>query len=193
MAFVKNLMGGVIILIVATVIGVAQNAIRRDGIPLFARIAQPARAQQTDKTGAKTPQPAVDATMDSAAVDPSPTVTAAELTAGKISKQRVRIVMDAGNAILIDARDAGEYAEGHLPGAINIPYDNFVDYQHILDERVPYDATIIVYCTSKTCDLGEKLIRELRLMDYQHVVLYPGGWDAWSEAGYPSETSDPTD
>ena len=111
-----------------------------------------------------------------------------ELAVGEVSKERLRVVLDTGTAILIDARGESEFAEGHLPGALNIPYENLFDHTATLDYEVPRDATVIVYCTSVTCDLGDKLARELRLMDYERVVLYRGGWDEWSEAGYPTET-----
>ena len=46
--------------------------------------------------------------------------------------------------ILVDVRTAEEYASGHLPGAVNIPYD-------VIGSDVPTadkDALVILYCRS---------------------------------------------
>ena len=45
---------------------------------------------------------------------------------------------------LIDVRPAGQYAAGHLKGAINIPYDP--DKQAIDTSRFPRDKAILFYC-----------------------------------------------
>ena len=100
---------------------------------------------------------------------------------------RVEVLLDvqplSDRVRVPDARAEGEFAEGHLPGALNIPTDNFYDYD--VDGLVPIDAAVIVYCRSVTCDLSDRLAQELRLMGYQNVVVYRGGWDEWSEAGFP--------
>jgi ArsR family transcriptional regulator len=54
------------------------------------------------------PLPALGQTTDESAV---PRVSVADL----------KKAADAGQVLIIDVRDATWYAEGHLPGAINIP------------------------------------------------------------------------
>lgn len=190
MTFVKDLIGGMVIMGLATVVGITQNAVRSDGIKLFPRVAKPAAptasAYNNATEGVGEQEPAGEIILAT-----SPTVTPEELAAGELSKERVKIVMEAGTAIIIDARGEAAYAEGHIPSALNIPYDRFTDYYADLETHVPLDATVIVYCTSLTCDLSENLAQELRLMEYANVVLYRGGWDEWSEAGYPTETGVP--
>lgn len=47
---------------------------------------------------------------------------------------------------LIDVRSPGEYASGHLEGAINLPLDQL---QHSIAREVPDKATpLILYCAS---------------------------------------------
>lgn len=50
------------------------------------------------------------------------------------------------NTMLIDVRTPGEFAEGHLEGAVNIPVElaTFVDQVALLDPDVDY----LVYCRS---------------------------------------------
>ena len=59
-------------------------------------------------------------------------------------------------ARIIDVRSAVEYAEGHIPGAVNIPLNQIP----LLD--VPKDAPIYLYCRSgarsaRGCKALEKL------------------------------------
>lgn len=50
----------------------------------------------------------------------------------------------AGGATLLDVRTAEEFAEGHLPGAMNIP----VDQVRIRIAEIPANHPIVVYCLS---------------------------------------------
>jgi len=45
---------------------------------------------------------------------------------------------------VVDVRDAKEFAEGHVPGAINIPVDTFAASSGVLDKN----RQIVVYCNS---------------------------------------------
>lgn len=47
-------------------------------------------------------------------------------------------------ALLIDVRTPGEYAAGHIDGAVNIPYDRIA----LELSDIPKDRPIIVYCRS---------------------------------------------
>lgn len=48
-------------------------------------------------------------------------------------------------AFLIDVRDADEYAEGHIPGSINVPLMSLREIEDLIDD---YDTPIYVYCLS---------------------------------------------
>ncbi len=52
--------------------------------------------------------------------------------------------MVAAGATLLDVRTPGEFAGGHLEGALNIP---IADLEGRLDE-VPSDQPVVVYCRS---------------------------------------------
>ncbi len=49
-----------------------------------------------------------------------------------------------GDAVLLDARSAGEYARGHLPGALNIPHTEL----RARIAEVPQGRPVRVYCAS---------------------------------------------
>ena len=65
----------------------------------------------------------------------------------QITQEEAKAIMDSGEAhIILDVREQEEYDEGHIPGAILIPYDQ-IDYW--AEEKLPdKDAQILVYCRS---------------------------------------------
>lgn len=64
----------------------------------------------------------------------------------KIPPKELKALMDGkpGTFTLVDVRDPNEYAEGHIPGAINIPVTIFAAGSGVLDK----EKRIIVYCNS---------------------------------------------
>lgn len=187
MRFLKSLAGGVGIMAVATLIGVAQNAARSRPLKLITRVAavhQQGTAPQGADSTSGTPQPARGAGEEAAVSGP---ITSDEYARGEIAKEHVKSLLASGAVNCLDARSPSEFAEGHLPGAINIPYEQFVDYYDQIVDTVPLDGDVIVYCRSVDCDLSDHLAQELRLMGYEKVLLYKGGWLEWTEAGYPVE------
>ena len=65
----------------------------------------------------------------------------------QITPQQAKEIMDSGEAyILLDVREQNEFDEGHIPGAILIPYTE-IDAK--AEEKLPQkDALILVYCRS---------------------------------------------
>ena len=62
------------------------------------------------------------------------------------------------DTILIDVRSREEYDKGHIPGAVNIPYDEEVDWW----KKVPKNKTVILYCErgGTSLPLGRQLYKE---------------------------------
>lgn len=174
MKFIKDLAGGFVLLIIAAVIGVAHNAVRGNPVKLILEapkvVERPADETHVDRVEGESDGPAHHR-------DPS-----------DVSKEQLQEMMATGMTFVIDARGEEEYAEGHISGAINVPYEKFIDYYEALTDYVPRDANVVVYCTSVTCDLGDRLMIELKLDGYENVVLYRDGWDEWSESDLPVET-----
>lgn len=63
--------------------------------------------------------------------------------AGKVAPAEARRLVGAG-ARLLDVRTSGEFAGGHLPGALNVPVGDLADRLGELDPRRP----TVVYCQS---------------------------------------------
>jgi len=109
---------------------------------------------------------------------------------GTITTLEAYEAFQKGRALFIDAREADEYYPGHIVGAIHLPYQAFMDSLSYLD-TLPKDTLLIVYCDGEDCSASLELAGDLLLMGFTQVRSYFGGWQAWSEAGYPVEGSLP--
>jgi rhodanese-related sulfurtransferase len=103
----------------------------------------------------------------------------------QIQLSRVKQFVDANAAVVIDAREPSEYAEGHIPGAVNMPYDTVVTDPVKLDAFDQKGKPIIVYCGGGTCELSMNLAFALIGAGKTKVLVFMGGWPEWSAAGNP--------
>ena len=63
-----------------------------------------------------------------------------------IKTDKLKAVWDAkpNDFLIVDARNPEEYADVHIPGAINIPQNKFVEYTHLLPAEK--NTRIVFYC-----------------------------------------------
>ncbi|MCF6440252.1 rhodanese-like domain-containing protein [Pseudoalteromonas luteoviolacea] len=72
-------------------------------------------------------------------------VVSANVQVVKAAELLINQMSDAPYTI-IDVRTVEEYADGHIKGAINIPYDQIEAQSFLLNELK--DQTLVVYCRS---------------------------------------------
>ena len=63
-----------------------------------------------------------------------------------ISEDEAVAMMSENSATLVDVRTAREYADGHIPGAINIPVETIGSVKPAGLQGVDENVSIIVYC-----------------------------------------------
>lgn len=96
---------------------------------------------------------------------------------------------DTREAVFVDARSPGEYAAGHIAGAINVPFEDVNSHIGAFFGRVPdKNAVVITYCDGETCSLGEDLAVLLKDIGYVNVRVLINGWTVWSGRGFPIAT-----
>jgi len=90
---------------------------------------------------------------------------------------------------LLDVREADEYVNGHIPGAIHISR-GLLEFKLSNDpELSARSLKIVLYCkNSGRAALASKVLHE---MGYLHVQSIAGGFDAWAEAGNPVAKPEP--
>ena len=85
-----------------------------------------------------------------------------------------------GVVTLIDVRPVGEFAAGHIPGAVNIPLD---ELPRRLDE-LPADRAVVAYCRGPYCVFAFEAVATLRAKGYEARRL-ADGYPQWWAAGRP--------
>ena len=100
----------------------------------------------------------------------------------------VKRYFDAGAVFLVDAREPEEYAEGHIAGAINLPFDHVITDPERLEGLDPEGKPIVTYCGGGSCELSLNLAWELIRTGQSRVLVFMGGYPEWESAGYPIES-----
>lgn len=107
-----------------------------------------------------------------------------------ITAEELRALIDAAEqgtmqVAVIDARPREEFLKGHVaaPTILNVYGDECFDYDTRALELVR-DYRIVLYCTSRQCDLAD-LVYDMLVNEYgfADVVIYPDGWHGWQAAG----------
>ncbi len=87
-----------------------------------------------------------------------------------------------GKAAFVDVRPAEEFAEGHIPGALNIRLADIPE-----DGMVPAlrsKGRIIVYGQNPGSSVAMAFVKQLLASrHYDRVEWFEGGYDAWRAAG----------
>lgn len=104
------------------------------------------------------------------------------------SLEQVRRLHEADAALFLDAREADEYAEGHIAGALCVPFDVAAGDPPMLENLETGGKPLVVYCGGGACELSMNLAWELIYAGHSRVVVYMGGYPEWVAAGYPTET-----
>jgi rhodanese-related sulfurtransferase len=94
---------------------------------------------------------------------------------------------DPASYQVIDVRFPDDFAEGHVPGAINLAMSKWQN-QRYLEEQLDREATLYVYCYNATCHLAAKAALKLLDAGYK-VVEVEGGWKDWLDKGQDVEKS----
>jgi rhodanese-related sulfurtransferase len=141
----------------ACVIAVGANLWRTDGIPLIGN--WPVAARFSDTAG----QTLV------------------------IGLEQAAQLFAQNEALFLDARPENLYAQGHIRGALSLPWEEvdryFVEVTDQLDALKP----IITYCDGETCDLSHELALFLKEMGFENVRVLVNGWTVWQQAGLPTD------
>ncbi|EMA55045.1 MULTISPECIES: sulfurtransferase [Halococcus] len=117
-----------------------------------------------------------------------------------IDREAITAAVDDGDGLLVDTREAWEYDEGHIPGAIQLDWREFVDdetrglkeraaIEEILDDHgIARDRRVILYCNTARRISHTYLV--LRHLGFEDLGFYEGSLTEWEQAGGTVETSE---
>jgi rhodanese-related sulfurtransferase len=109
----------------------------------------------------------------------------------EIGLEMVKRFHDAGAALFVDAREPDEFAAGHIPGALNMPFDEITAEPERMESLDTAGRPIVVYCGGGTCEVSKGLAWELIAAGQRRVAVFAGGFTEWAEVGYPAEAGGP--
>ncbi len=132
--------------------------------------------------------------VQSGSAEPSP---AAEPYVGEPDESavaqiaEVETAFEQGRTAFVDARSADEYADGHIPGAVNIPFTDNAEasgpkyWKNPADLREMYvsagvlpDGSVIPYCTTGVRSAATYFA--LLQLGYSDVSLFTGSFKEWA-------------
>src|SRR5438876_8810717 len=98
----------------------------------------------------------------------------------EVTPQDVDALPDQGTTV-IDVREASEWEQGHLPGAVHIS-KSYIEQQ--IEGALPdRDAPVVTYCAGGVRSLFAA--QTLQEMGYTNVSSMSGGFQQWKSQGLP--------
>jgi len=101
-----------------------------------------------------------------------------DFTTGPVELQQM---MKNNEVQVIDVRAPEDFAQGHIPGAVNLPKTKWSTLAGLA-----HDKLNVVYCYSQVCHLAAKACKHFADNDYP-VMELEGGFDGWSHYKMPIE------
>jgi len=98
-----------------------------------------------------------------------------------VSPGEATLLINREDARVLDVRESGEFAGGHIPDAINIPVAKVVERMHEIEKFK--DKPLIVCCAAGM--RSNKACRDLKQKGFDKLYNLAGGVDAWNAASYP--------
>jgi rhodanese-related sulfurtransferase len=97
-----------------------------------------------------------------------------------VSAAALAQALDAGSPqiVVVDARPAADYEFGHIPGAVNVPYNE----PEAAAAGLPKDAWIVSYCECPHAE-AEQVADYLEQNGYTQVRVIDEGLQGWKDLG----------
>lgn len=103
------------------------------------------------------------------------------ITADQLAEMR----NDDQNLVVIDVLDEEYYNKEHLPGAINIPFEDIASESL---KRFDKDQRIVVYCKNKACTASPAAAEKLDDLGFENIYDFELGLQGWKDSGRETES-----
>jgi hypothetical protein len=100
----------------------------------------------------------------------------------------VKAVLGSKDITIVDVRREADFKAGHIPGAINLPFDKWDRFEGTLTEFLGLrkDGYNYVYCYELLCNLGQKAAKKFASLGYPAKEM-KGGFQSWKDHKYKIE------
>lgn len=99
-------------------------------------------------------------------------------TTGPVELERM---MKNKEVNIVDVRAAEDYTQGHIPGAVNLPKDQWSSLKGLRKDKMN-----VLYCYSQVCHLAATAAVQFAGQGYPIMEL-DGGWRWWKDDGFDVE------
>ena len=107
------------------------------------------------------------------------------------AQELYELIKSGDGVVVLDARPFESFEQGHVPGAICLPWGEAMEAEYpAVEMLLPRDAEegyIVVYCSGEDCDTSLNLGEFLTGQGFENVMLFEGGMTQWREMQLPEE------
>lgn len=163
----KIVVDGLIVAFLGIVIGITFNYARKDGVTIIKKDVEAEKQISSESEQRSSGNP----------VEPV-----------WIDLREALAYFEEGRAQFVDAREEEEYVEGHIQGAVNVPYGWYLEEHPDLSALIPENKVLITYCGGADCESSIELAMVMYERGYNGIKIFFGGWQDWIDNGLPIET-----
>ena len=102
----------------------------------------------------------------------------------RVTIDEVKLLMAKKQVLLIDVRDPVAFGEGHIPGAMNVPFDFLPDHAEAWkkDKRL-----LVTYCACVNEGTAARAALDMNAFGVRNVKALLGGYNEWVKRGERTE------
>ena len=104
-----------------------------------------------------------------------------------------RMFFNEQRGLVVDARSPEQFAEGHIPEAVNCFVYDLETFLPPLLEIARMEQPMLLYCAGEDCEDSRFLAQTLQEMGFRYLYVFEGGLAGWTAAGLTVETGYSTD
>ena len=93
-----------------------------------------------------------------------------------VTTEQLRQLIHLQQGLVLDVREAWEFEEGHIEGAVNIPTSQFMERF----EEIPKNENVFIICEHAV--RSKRVYHFLEEMGYEKIVDVAGGMSEWEGA-----------
>jgi rhodanese-related sulfurtransferase len=98
----------------------------------------------------------------------------------RIAIDELKTLMARKQVVLVDVRDPMAFGQGHLPGAVNVPFDFLPEYV----EKWKQDKRLVVtYCACLNEGTAANAALDMNAFGLKNVKALLGGYNEWVRRG----------
>ena len=97
----------------------------------------------------------------------------------------IELIMNTPDLVILDNRREGDYAAGHIEGAIRLIDDDITGVDVLVAHGVNADTPVLFYCNGLSCGRAAEAAQMAIGWGYSNVYYYALGMSEWNSLGLP--------